>query len=758
MVSSNAFHDSSLLHGKKTIPISSTPSAQYLKSAHSRIVNFMGHAFQMLGQLESQNRAIGFIEEKIKEIYQNTRTKIEQIEKDLHKEIDQPGPERLKKRGELQNRLKAAQKELKNNNLTFAKFNGITEDGSNRTGRKHEKNQNQLHECEIKVKKSQQKVDSLIKELEMNEINNLKEHLTFAEDKIATVIRDSQIEVIKELSEFYAPGSGSEAEILAKGGLKAMWIRFIATVYKTKQVALQAFNASREAMEKASRVMLMAKTDDQSQTEIEKGKQAEFQNYQGAHGDLNRRAGVIGLNGIFRFQALFSKKKIQKQFKSFQAQDISQKDRKTIDDRLKTEGRFFDLKFIPLNKDFDLYVSARGTLSAVFASIFGTKGISSANRQEPHLVNGWESNLIYQGKNIFRALRHAIASDKYEKDPAIRAKNSKQAAEELIKAALLQEISSQGLTLEEARDKKGIELNMNSVSLVTPDDLRALIPGQNDEKMMLLDQLLAFESVQKEGTPIELDGIEIPVKIHVNAFNFGVNLLATKYKLGLENQHQQNTKALKGLRDQIQKFNHEIEKEIALLNDQQKLAKVKKNKNKFPAIKGKITDLRKALENSKALMTDIEDLMANKKAYLQGDNQYELGAKILNLSNVMDQTIDSINKGKKPKEQLSGFKCAFNCMSGKDRTGFMDVVAKSFAIMAEVNGKYPLHQELLKNAKLRDQLVRILQTVILEKGNLEITEINTDIKGFKLGNEARILGLPIETFLTARGLSATTST
>lgn len=97
-------------------------------------------------------------------------------------------------------------------------------------------------------------------------------------------------------------------------------------------------------------------------------------------------------------------------------------------------------------------------------------------------------------------------------------------------------------------------------------------------------------------------------------------------------------------------------------------------------------------------------------------------------------------------------------MSGKDRTGFLDAVAKTFALMAEANqGGYPSHKALMEDKMVREQFITILKTVLLESGGLEITEINTGAKGYKVGKEARILGMDPADFLDVQGLSSTTS-
>lgn len=673
--------------------------------ASSRICNFMQHTITMLDQLQTQNLAIDEIKDKkLNQIYEEATTQIHKIKSHLHNSVNRLSSSRIKKINLLQKKLKKLQK---------------------KPGKYH-----------IQINKLTKKLEETQLNLSEKKIKKLEHNLKIAEKEIAKIICNTQIKVVAELGEAMGKGTKNKVASLARGGLRAKWIDFLAMFSESHKIAQKTFNAAQTAMS-----TVKPKDSPEAKSELDRSKIAELKS-----DNLNRRAGVIGINGIYAFTAFFSQEKVHKQLKSFIAQNMGQIDRTTIERDLQINNSTFTSKLVPLNKEFDQEMNSKGVLTTnVFTSIFGTKGISSANRLEPHLINGWESNLLSKGKIIFRALRHAITSDKYEKNPEIRAKNSKKAAKELIKAALLQEIAAQGLTLEEAK-KKGIQLRLNSVSLVTPDDLRPYLPGQDNEKKMLQDQISALKSFESGTQMFELDGIKIPVNVHVSAFNFGVNALADRLKMGLENQYEHNTKALKSLSRQHAAFWEILLKEVGQLERSQ------------PKNQEQINRLLEKIDNSKRLMQDVKELMSDKKAYLAGDNQYEIGAKILNLSHEMDQGIEYINENKLPVNRISGFKCAFNCMSGKDRTGLMDAVAKSFAIMAVSNsGKYPSHQDLQNNDALRKKFRETLETVLLESGNLEITEINSGARGYKVKEEARLLGMSLEIFLQVQGLSSTTS-
>ncbi len=88
----------------------------------------------------------------------------------------------------------------------------------------------------------------------------------------------------------------------------------------------------------------------------------------------------------------------------------------------------------------------------------------------------------------------------------------------------------------------------------------------------------------------------------------------------------------------------------------------------------------------------------------------------------------------------------------------LDSIAKAMATIAQSNnGIYPSHEQFMTDMVLRKKFAEILTTYLLESGNIEITELNTGAKGFKVGEEARLFGMPLEDFLNVQGLSSTTS-
>lgn len=580
--------------------------------------------------------------------------------------------------------------------------------------------------------------------LNSNGIKNLSKRVKSIQNEIAKVVSQAQIEALVEASGALEKNVKSKVATLAQGGLSAGFIRLVACIPKINTCfhrAVEAYKEGMEYLDKASKQVVPQPTN-----EVDQDRYQEFEAFQAGKSQLKRRAGVIGIDGTYRIQAAFSQDTVKKQLDSFIAQSLCDIERKTISKEVSIavngEKQTITSHLIPLNSSFDSYLKAP---KAIFGKIFGNKGISAANRQEPHLINGWMSTLTKKNGGIFfRAFRHGILADKNESNLEIRAANSKKAAQELLQTALLQEIADRGLTIEQAA-KQTIELNLNSVSLVTPDSLRSIGSGGADEKTMLADQIRALKSFEGKDQKLIIktaDGQEvtIPVQVQVNTFNFGVNAgavgklkFAPGLTFGLEVQYEENKKALEGLEKQFKKLN--IPAKIRSVPGQD--ASAVRNQ------------LYKKLGEAQSLMQDIRTLMNDKKAYLDGDNQYEIGAKIIVLTNLMDIIFKHTGR--------PGIHVAFNCMSGKDRSGIMDAMGKAFASYAKSHkGHYPTHEEL-KTQKVQKELSDILIPLLLESGNLEITEINTGAMGYKVESEAKLLGMPLEVFLNVQGLSATTS-
>jgi len=573
---------------------------------------------------------------------------------------------------------------------------------------------------------------------EKHEISALKEELESANKKIAGGVAKLQVQVAAKLAAYLsvepnAPTGAldniqAKAATYAQGGVGSWKVYFLSFVSSTDKLAIKKFREAKTIMTYYSQQVEKINSTEAEKDSLQGSKKADFDRDK----TLKGRAGVIEVGGHYSILPFFTQKEVSKQYSSFTAQRLSDTERTTLSHQVAVGSKKFKDSQVPLNARFD---KALGIAANVFEKIFGEKGISSANRAESqHLMNGYQTELKDDtDKTVFHGFRHAIIAT--EKGSANdRVVHSNQAAEELLKAALLHEIAQRGMTLAQAKES-GISLNLNSVSLVTPDLIRnASFLHDDDERRMLADQTAALGRL-KNKTSINIDGHEIPIAVDVCAFNFGVNRGAVNWHLGLTTQFQQNKVALKNLNQQM------LDVELAL--GDQALALIDSDKE---------PDLKK-LDKAKDLMKDINRLMKDEKAYLDGGNQYEIGAKILLVTNLMEQIVKAIHEDKDLPADVQCYKCAFNCKSGKDRTGIMDAVAKTFAAFEKKYGYYPSHEQL-SNPDIQGKCLEIYKAIL---ANEQITLINTGAKGLKVKKEARLFGMDQADFAQIQGLSETTS-
>ena len=110
-----------------------------------------------------------------------------------------------------------------------------------------------------------------------------------------------------------------------------------------------------------------------------------------------------------------------------------------------------------------------------------------------------------------------------------------------------------------------------------------------------------------------------------------------------------------------------------------------------------------------ALRSQIIDLWENRGFRETGEDPYRLPARLAMLGHLM------------------GMMPLFNCKSGKDRTGQMDVACKTLALQIhERNGSLPPLDE--PGASMDKH---IFQQVAINGGNLEMQRLNTGLAGFK---------------------------
>lgn len=325
----------------------------------------------------------------------------------------------------------------------------------------------------------------------------------------------------------------------------------------------------------------------------------------------------------------------------------------------------------------------------IFPSAYQGKGVCSWDTKNIHHANNlWMSTVSAhedgKDKTLFCGIRHGVLSPYDVKDPLLRQAGAENKAKEVLTAALF----SKPDLLTRALEGEAVNLKLVSVGLLTASNVLG------KEGTMVEDQMRAWQSLTQPGKMIHLkirnkDGELQTVKIkpEIAAFNVGVNELALKLGFGLKTSDSYNVEAL-----------HQL-----LGNDLRPEAK--------PG--GWVGDWLAQYPNNykvvNILARQIKDIWKNNLHHKDGGEPYKLAERLAMLANEIDAVP------------------AWNCKSGKDRTGMMDSEIKREIIC--------LHQTHTLNApgSLPDRSGQeIFQKVLLNSGNLEIQKQNTGGAGNKV--------------------------
>ena len=366
-----------------------------------------------------------------------------------------------------------------------------------------------------------------------------------------------------------------------------------------------------------------------------------------------------------------------------------------------------------------------------------------------YLTNSHLTEASVGGKTVFRAVRHGVLSAKGVKDDSERKAGNLANAKDLVKGCLVQQLEA----LRSANPTKFADvcktghfgqLNITSTSLLTPDSIR---PGFNERKMLMdqFEALAAAEGIQ--NIDVEIDGQKVSLECNVDiaAFNYGVNEgpMIPLLKLGREFEAKFNERAIQKLQGRVLDFEASImepgpDGELQVKEG----VSIKEQNDRIVA---------------RQLFEDVQARILGAKS---SKNPYEVPVRLLNLAEIM-------RDGK-----------AFNCKSGKDRTGMVDAEAKHFAVkMQQLREKFGddqllntgpgyesfLPDDMLSHSGSDSVEITNAQTMLLESGNLEVQQVNTMGQGYKLkgigGVFKRIEGVLAKRFgqdayVMARGISA----
>ena len=315
-----------------------------------------------------------------------------------------------------------------------------------------------------------------------------------------------------------------------------------------------------------------------------------------------------------------------------------------------------------------------------------------------------------QPKLAFCGVRHSVHCAWDIRNDQERADANARRAEEAVMAAFMAKYSVPRNPAELPEPGEDgtvtVDLDITSVALLTPDTFRNFwkTGSSKDERSMLMDQTAAWDTVSQRGVTFQYNGRQIHVRPHIVTFNVGVNEGAVKMSGiapnkagGWDASDRMNARAFQALTQEV----------MAFVNDNTKYGNTR--------------------AAALALFDQCRNIMTLKQERSDSHDAYKLAARLAVLS------------------QLIGKVPCFNCKSGKDRTGEMDVECKFLAALIARGEKIPE-----PGAELTADQKGLFRAVALQGGNFEVQKMNVGVAGFMSGSvksiEERLGGKGYHTF------------
>ena len=335
----------------------------------------------------------------------------------------------------------------------------------------------------------------------------------------------------------------------------------------------------------------------------------------------------------------------------------------------------------------------------------GPKGYNCQSFGEPkHAVNlaqsKFEIDVGGRTETVFSGIRHGVhAALDITTESEFKAANVSRAKETLI-AAFTSDPSLVRKAL--ADPSKPCPFMFNSVSLLTPDFARNLFGSKyENEKKMLRAQTEAYQGLN--GQPIDVDvptqgGGTVRVRIQpvITTFNYGVNWggvggLSALFG-GWGESKDMNARSLRDLNAFANTTLADLDGKIAQSTD--------------PAETGRLEGKARAI---RTLLGQINGIDQQKTYSSDGHEAYKMASRIAVLTHLL------------------GGVPAWNCKSGKDRTGMMDVECKFLATLVALGKEIPK-----PGAPLTSEQRLLYRNLLLQSGNHEMQKYNTGVAGYKL--------------------------
>ncbi len=323
----------------------------------------------------------------------------------------------------------------------------------------------------------------------------------------------------------------------------------------------------------------------------------------------------------------------------------------------------------------------------------GVNGYMCHSARTPHAVNLAVSSLTVKDASgapqlAFCGVRHGVHCAWEISGSAARAPvNAARAREAVIAAFLANPANDQKLKPQVVNGQTVLatELSMTSVSLLTPDLIRRGLPGRSsDERLQLQEQMAAWKAVAETGVTFQHGGQTIHIWPQIRMFNFGVNTGAVNHGaiapdiFGWDMADAMNRHSFQHLSREAMKFVSRLQP-----NDPR----------------------RKAIFT---LLDQCKDVMRSYDEHSDNHDAYKLAARVAVITHL-----------------IGGTPC-WNCKSGKDRTGEMDVECKFLSALIARGADIPA-----PGAPLTDEQKGLFRAIALEGGNFELQKLNTGFAGYK---------------------------
>lgn len=334
----------------------------------------------------------------------------------------------------------------------------------------------------------------------------------------------------------------------------------------------------------------------------------------------------------------------------------------------------------------------------------GINGICSyAIRERRHAVNLWRTEFRAeqtgesQTRHAFSGIRHGVHDAYGLEDPTERDTANDARVKEFIHACVIDHLKRHDLNPDNIDANKPLSIDIVSVNLLTP---------ASREQEMIKQQQQAFHRASGQEIQIQVgdekgDSRTITVKPGIIMFNTPVDQLslsATGNLVGIwRNADLINNNAIELLIGSVGVKIQDLNSELATITGNNET-----DQNKRRVISEKI-------ELIEHLTKQIRDIYVSKRHHRVGNEPYKLPTRLLALANEI------------------GAIPAFNCKSGKDRTGQLNVEIRDlYAHLIANNGK-------LRNADTKREGLEKenYKTLFMTGGDRDIQALNTGVTGSK---------------------------